>query len=171
METGALFSPNRRYRWRLWRIWDESLPRGVFVVLAPGPADENLDDTQVIACEQHARRWGWGSVEVVAVFARVLYGSPYTLRVGVNPRGSQNDRYLLETCVGADVVVAAWTFFAEARGGAEHTERLLRAAGVELFCFGVSPGDGMPVDVEHRPEDAELKRYVGPWEALALPDL
>jgi hypothetical protein len=43
---GATFSPDRAYRYKLWRTWDQSLPTLAFVMLNPSTADEEqLDPT------------------------------------------------------------------------------------------------------------------------------
>ena len=41
--SGATFSPCRRYRYTLWRQWDER-PPATFIMLNPSTADETRDD-------------------------------------------------------------------------------------------------------------------------------
>ena len=47
MNSGADFSPCRKYRYKLWRIWDETLPLAMFIGLNPSTADEVKDDNTV----------------------------------------------------------------------------------------------------------------------------
>ena len=48
--TGALFSPCRRYRYLLWRIWDFSKPHATFCLMNGSTADEVADDATVTRC-------------------------------------------------------------------------------------------------------------------------
>lgn len=45
-ESGALFSPCRLYRYKLWRKWGDA-PPAVFVMLNPSTADEIDNDPTV----------------------------------------------------------------------------------------------------------------------------
>jgi hypothetical protein len=65
---GAELSECGRYRYRLWRTWDPSLPRAVFVMLNPSTADASKDDPTIRKCIGFAKRWGCGSIEVVNLF-------------------------------------------------------------------------------------------------------
>jgi hypothetical protein len=65
---GAAFSACRRYRYRLWRMWDRR-PHCCFVMLNPSTADELANDPTVERCERRARAWGYGGLEVANVFA------------------------------------------------------------------------------------------------------
>ncbi len=68
VETGAEFSPCRRYRHRLWRAWDASLPTCAFIGLNPSTADETRDDPTIRRCVAFARAWGFGRCEVLNLF-------------------------------------------------------------------------------------------------------
>ena len=43
MNKGAEFSPCKKYRYKLWRIWDDTLPLVMFIGLNPSTADEIND--------------------------------------------------------------------------------------------------------------------------------
>lgn len=61
----AEISADQVYRFMLLRVWDESLPRCVFVCLNPSTADSCEDDPTVRRCVQYAKDWGCGSLVIV----------------------------------------------------------------------------------------------------------
>ena len=104
---GAVFSSDRQYRYRLWRVWDESLPLCLFVMLNPSTADASKNDPTVRRCIGFARSWGYGGLLVGNLFAlrstdpSVLYQAEY-------PVGSDNDGALFDMARQAGLVIAAW---------------------------------------------------------------
>ena len=69
MMKGAVISDCKRYRYRLWRIWNGSQSRLVFVMLNPSTADGEQDDPTIRKCVGFAERLGYGGIEVVNLFA------------------------------------------------------------------------------------------------------
>ncbi len=69
LESGAHLSPCRQYRYRLWRDWDPGAGRCVFVGLNPSTADEHTDDPTIRKCVGFAKRWGFGAIDMVNLFA------------------------------------------------------------------------------------------------------
>jgi hypothetical protein len=68
MKSGATLSPCRRYRYVLWRQWDESLPAVVFCGLNPSTADETADDATIRRELGFARAWGFGKLVKVNAY-------------------------------------------------------------------------------------------------------
>jgi hypothetical protein len=103
----ARFDPTRRYRYTLLRVWDHMLPRLCCCMLNPSTADIDQDDPTVARCGRFARAWGFGSLEVVNIFAlratdpRRLYDAP-------DPIGPANDAAILAAARRADLFLAAW---------------------------------------------------------------
>lgn len=62
--TGALFSPCKKYRYRLWRIWDKSKPAVLFIMHNPSTADEVDPDPTITRCINFAKSWGYGGIWV-----------------------------------------------------------------------------------------------------------
>jgi hypothetical protein len=122
---GATFSPDRVYRYLLWRTWDE--PRGscLFVMLNPSTADERVLDPTLRRCLGFAQAWGFGGFQVANLFA-LRSTDPAGLRAVEDPEGPENDRHLLEAaraCGG--IVVCAWGVHGEYRDRAAAVEQLL----------------------------------------------
>lgn len=105
----AVFSPDRIYRYTLWRMADRSRPRPYvnFICLNPSTADEIRDDNTVYKCTKYARAWGNYDLCVTNVFA---YRStdPVAMKRHAEPIGIHNDMYISEIARGAAIVVAAW---------------------------------------------------------------
>ena len=48
--AGAMISADGQYRYRLWRTWDPSLHKLVWVMLNPSTADGQTDDPTIRRC-------------------------------------------------------------------------------------------------------------------------
>lgn len=64
MKKGALISECGRYRYRLWRIWDETKPFVLFIMHNPSTADGEQDDPTIRRCINFAKDWGYGGIYV-----------------------------------------------------------------------------------------------------------
>ena len=60
MKKGADISSCERYRYSLWRIWDENKPLIGFVGLNPSTADGEFDDKTISRCIKFCEEWGFG---------------------------------------------------------------------------------------------------------------
>lgn len=105
--SGAEFSDCRTWRYRLWRIWDDTKPYANFIMLNPSTADANVLDPTVTRCVDFANRWGYGGLHVTNLFALVST-DPEGLYRATDPIGPGNDRAIRETAQGAGAVVCAW---------------------------------------------------------------
>lgn len=65
MDRGAYISRCKKYRYGLWRQWDDTKRSIAFFMLNPSTADDNLDDPTVRRCIDFANRWGYGGIYVV----------------------------------------------------------------------------------------------------------
>jgi hypothetical protein len=120
---GAAFSRDGRYRYRLWRHWDGSRPAIVFCMLNPSTADARRDDPTIRRCIGFARRWGYGGVEVVNIFA-LRATDPRTLRSARDPIGPRNDAFMLRAAARSPVVIA-WGIHGALRGRGATALRML----------------------------------------------
>ena len=66
--TGAEFSPCKRWRYLLWRRWDERKPAANFLMLNPSTADEVQLDPSCTRARVYAERWGFGALIVTNLF-------------------------------------------------------------------------------------------------------
>ena len=107
MIKNAIFSPCRRYRYALWRIWDQSKPSVLFIGLNPSTADEANDDPTLIRCINYAKAWGFGGVFIANIFA-YRATKPKDLLARKRVIGKENNHWLFKLAEDADLVVAAW---------------------------------------------------------------
>ncbi|MBF9029582.1 DUF1643 domain-containing protein [Rhodobacterales bacterium HKCCE3408] len=138
----AVYSPCERYRYTLTRTWDPAGKRALFIMLNPSTATEIQNDPTVERCERRARTLGFGAFRVLNIFAW-RDTDPKLMRAAEDPVGPANDAAILESLDWADQVICAWgTHGAHLNRGPE-VERLLRAAGAELWHLGLTK-DGHP---------------------------
>ena len=93
MKSGAELSEDqdRKYRYALWRIWDENKPYVLFIGLNPSTADETKDDPTVRRCIGFTQSWKkYGGVYLANLFA-YRATNPRELEVVADPIGPGND--------------------------------------------------------------------------------
>jgi hypothetical protein len=71
VDNGAAFSDCRKYRYALWRIWDESKPLVMFIGLNPSKADESETDNTITTVKSFAKNWGFGGFYMMNCFPYV----------------------------------------------------------------------------------------------------
>ena len=106
-EAGAVFSPDGKYRYRLWRVWDRSKPLVLFILLNPSTADEFRLDPTLTRCRNFAQHWGYGGLLVGNIFA-LRSTDPRALYTDHDPVGPHNDIHLREMVVQAKTTVVGW---------------------------------------------------------------
>lgn len=121
------------YRYALWRTWDESRPRVLFVALNPSTADHRSDDPTIRRCLGFARDWGFGSLAVANLFA-FRTPEPRLLRLAAAPIGPRNDRWLSRLATDAQLTIVAWGGQGDFRGRAALVALRLH----DCHCLGVT---------------------------------
>lgn len=146
MISGALISDCGTFRYKLWRIWDESLPMLVFVMLNPSTADASINDPTIVKCIGFAERNGYGGIMVVNLFAYRATKPADLKKVGWLA-GPDNEVAILSEAAGADgsggTVVCAWGAHARGLAAASETLALLRRLGIKPKALAFTD-DGIP---------------------------
>lgn len=156
MNIGTHFSPDRQYRYTLWRRWwDENLfVRFVqFIGVNPSTADETINDPTVTRCILYAQKWGYEAMCMTNLFAfrstdvRAMKRHPA-------PIGGENDQWLLRVSRAASLVIACW---------GNHGTHMARDRDViqfigTLHCLATSK-DGNPKHPLYLKGDLEPKKY------------
>jgi len=124
LKADAILSDCRKYRFVLWRLWDESKGYAMFIGLNPSTADESEDDPTIRRCISFARSWGYGGLCMANLFA-YRATSPATMIAAENPVGESNDEWLINLASDAGVVVAAWGNDGGHLGRSQSVRRLL----------------------------------------------
>jgi hypothetical protein len=102
-------------------------------MLNPSTADAERDDPTIRRCIGFSRAWGFGSAEIVNLFA-LRATDPGTLRLHADPIGPGTDDHVRSAAARVEVVIAAWGAFDFAAARAEQVLSLL--PGKRLHCLG-----------------------------------
>jgi len=106
-ESGATFSPCRRWRYLLWRRWDASKPVANFLMLNPSTADEVKLDPTCSRARDYAERWGYGALIVTNIFS-FRNTNPNEMKAAADPVGPGNDAAIIKAARDSALVVCAW---------------------------------------------------------------
>lgn len=107
LHSGAIFDMTGQYRYILWRAWSGDYPRIAFIMLNPNTADAQRDDPTIRRCIGFARAWGFGSLEVVNLFAYRTPDARVLSRIA-DPIGEDNDHFLVQAAARVRCIVVAW---------------------------------------------------------------
>lgn len=107
LPADAGFSASRSYRYWLSRCWNKNGRLLVVVGLNPSTADEHKDDLMIRKCIGFAKRWGFGKLAMVNMFAWRAT-RPDDMFAQYRPIGPRNDYWLQAFGDAADGILAAW---------------------------------------------------------------
>ncbi len=151
--SGALFSDCMVYRYLLWRVWNDSLPRALLLLMNPSTADEVDNDPTVERQIRRVLMWpeigfefNVGGLEVANAFAyRETESSKLAglHAAGFDLVGPANDDTLVEAARRAAVVVCGWGLPGALGGRDQHVLGLLRANGITPYALQINQ-DGTP---------------------------
>lgn len=162
MRKAAILSVCRSYRYTLERVWDESKPLVVFVLLNPSTADAEKDDNTLRRGIGFAKAWGYGGVVFVNLFA-FRSTDPKNLSYNDGIVGPDNDRHILEQVAHADRVVLAWGANGGHLGRDQEVLKLLE--DFPLWHLGLTK-DGHPKHPLRLAKTTQLQRWGNPDPAL-----
>lgn len=135
-ESGASISECRKYRFSLWRFWDDSKPLVCWIMLNPSTADANHDDPTIRKCVEFAKRLGCGGIYVVNLFS-YRATNPRDLLKHKGPVGAFD-----EVCISltqdpaVEYVIAAWGRHGEYRQRGNEVKKVLKNECIDLYCLG-----------------------------------
>ena len=155
---GALISECGRYRYRLWRLWNDLAPVMTWVMLNPSTADADIDDPTIRKCIWFAKAHGYGGIIVVNLFAWRAT-NPKELPKVADPIGPENDDHILWACRAPMLgsVVAGWGSDKFAQKRAARVKVLIRGSqGRTLHCFRKS-ASGAPWHPLYLPYTSSLE--------------
>lgn len=160
-DAGAIISHCETYRYRLWRYWSDRPPL-VFIMLNPSTADAQQDDPTIRKCIGFAKRYAYGGIEIVNLFA-YRATKPAQLRAMGYPVGPENDAHirtvLTAHAIPIDNVICAWGAHANGHRGAQRAREVLsmvRNSGVRPRAIEFTK-DGTPAHPLMLPYGSGLK--------------
>lgn len=153
MDKGALISDDEFYRYKLWRIWDESLPCVLFIGLNPSTADANIDDPTIRKCIALTKNWGYGGFYMGNLFG-FRSTKPENLISASDPIGKCNDTALNEMAQKAEIIVAAWGN----KGRLFNRDKEIIRQFPQLHCLKITK-ENQPIHPLYQRNDANLLNY------------
>lgn len=141
-----------------------------FVMFNPSTADKEEDDATIRKCIGFARRFGYGGIQVVNLYAfRARWpGDMWSAHAsGVDVVGPVNDRFIGNMArhsghLGYRDVVCAWGRLAEKSADrVKEVMRLLDVAGAHPMCLGKTK-DGLPRHPLMLSYETKLEPFDGP---------
>lgn len=166
MRTDAYFSADRKHRYWLIRIWDETLPIIGNIGVNPSTADERDNDHTISKDIGFARRMGYGGLLKLNVGA-LCATDPRKWRKGWDRIGAENTaKHLAQYAerFGVDKTIAAWGKNGNyAIGQCEAIQREFS----ELWCFGRNP-DGSPRHTLMLPYSTPLELFSNTQRKVAV---
>lgn len=153
----AIISDDGRYRYVLSRSWEPDLPCVLFIMLNPSIADGLIDDATIRKCIGFARKWGYGGIWVVNLYALRATDHRELWKVSPAERiGPLNDAWIEQMVqIAGDNVVLAW--------GA-HNRDDNRIAEVKHFLHGHARCLG--VNMNGSPRHPLMLAYDTPLESV-----
>lgn len=151
----AVFSSDRQYRYALHRKWWENDLSVVFIGLNPSTAAENRNDHTISKLMQYSKLWGYGSMYVVNLFAKVST-DPNGIYECDNPVGTKNDDWIRRVTNNAVMTIAMW---GNQGNYLKRNEAVLNLLGDRtVYCFGKNL-DGSPTHPLRLSYGLELEVY------------
>lgn len=149
--NGAHFSECRKYRYALWRIWDERKPSVMFIGLNPSTANETEPDPTIRRVIGFAKQWGYGGVYMCNCFPYIST-DPNDLNDFGNT--ATNDHVLQQVAAKCADIIFAWGAF-----------KVARARGAELALIFPNAkaltinSDGSPMHPLFCPKNIQLVKF------------
>lgn len=135
-EQSAVISDDLRYRYLLRRVWNDNHPRVLYVMLNPSTADATLDDPTIRSCVRLAHAQGYGSLEVVNLFA-LRSTNPDQLNHQPDPIGNPMNTDVVCAALGrCDLAICAWGAHPKADDRASLMVSTIRYYKPAAYCFG-----------------------------------
>jgi hypothetical protein len=136
LENDAVISECGKYRYLLRRAWDHAKPRALFIMLNPSTADARADDATIRSCVRLVSGIGYGSMEVVNLFAWRATDpkdlpTPPSAAIGPN-----NSRTIEAAVVRCDMAICAWGAHPYAAKHAQGVLDIIRLNRPAAYCFG-----------------------------------
>lgn len=130
--SGAEFSECRKYRYKLWRIWNDSLPYAMCIGLNPSNANEFKTDPTITNLIKMLKKLGYGGFYMMNLFAWVS-SKPKDLLLIPDPIGENNNKMDEVEKLCSDIIFC-WGSFPEA----DKISGLIIQKYPNAKCFGIT---------------------------------
>lgn len=148
----AEFSEDRKFRYQLTRIWDDTLPIAMCVGLNPSTANADTNDptiNKLIALMKHN---GYGGFHMMNLFS-LISSKPEALSNHPNPV-DKADQYNFNVVQVCDALIFCWGNFKQA----QHRAKKYIQKYPDALCFGKN-ANGSPKHPLFLKGTTNLERY------------
>ena len=159
--SGAVFSGSDRfYRYALWRVWNPSVGKLLFIGLNPSTANDIKDDPTISRLIGFAKSWGFGGLFAGNLFSLVT-ANPDVLwhSSPEQPKGGPNDIAIMRMRELSASVLVGWGN--EGVNAGTRPREVLALLGWPVYCLKTT-SVGEPGHPLYLPRDAKLIEYVRP---------
>ncbi len=108
-DNGAIFSDDGKYRFVLWRIWNQDLPLVMFIGLNPSTANSNTDDPTIRRIKSFVKVWRYGGFYMLNLYT-FISAYPEKLKECHDPVWKADD-YLKQYSTKVNKIIFAWGNF------------------------------------------------------------
>lgn len=150
IKSDAIFSPNRKYRYLLLREWDQTRKYVWWIGLNPSTADESVDDPTIHRCIDFTRRWDFGGMYMLNLFAYRATDPKDLFKADdpIGPDGNKIFDHVLRawkhnTIGKDDIFVACWGTHGTYRNRGHVIKQAFFGYKVDLRCLGLTK-NGQP---------------------------
>lgn len=138
MTSGAEFSECGKYRYVLWRAWDDTKPIAMCIGLNPSTANAEKSDPTIRELIKRLAHLGYGGFKMTNLYALVS-SKPKALSE-VPDALKDNDHWLNKTALECKDVIFCWGIFKQA----QHRADMMKVRFPFAKCFGRAK-DGSPI--------------------------
>lgn len=156
--SGALFSDdNRRFRYAIWRIWENNGDALLFIGLNPSTAHGTKDDPTIRRLVGFAKSWGFGGLFAGNLFSLVT-ANPDVLWHSSSPElpNGLNDTAIKRMRELSTLVLVGWGN--EGRNARSRSKEVLALVGEPVYCLKITKA-GEPSHPLYLPKHSKLIRY------------
>ena len=155
--NGAIFSLHGKYRYVLWRIWNNNLPKIMFIGLNPSTANGNNDDPTIRKVKKIAYNLKYGGIFMLNLFTYVT-AYPKELE-GKNFNIKLADEYLKYYASQSKKIVFAWGSFKQTTKRSKEVINMFPNA----YALHINK-DGSPKHPLYVKSDTKLIKYINQLE-------
>lgn len=155
IDSGAEFSPCRKYRFALWRIWDKNLPFLMFIGLNPSTANETEPDPTITRVMRMADKWCFGGVFMLNCFPFIT-SDPDKLEIDEHSQ-FVNDCHLESVGKRCSEIVFAWGSFPIVKKTARDKELIAKFPNASALVINQDGSPRHPLYVPYKVERRPFK--------------
>lgn len=160
IESTAIFSEDKQYRYVLTRRWEEGDKSILWIMLNPSKADQYKLDPTLTRCLRFSQKFGYNKMIVCNLFA-LRSTNPKALYTHEEPIGSENLNYILHEAQEASKIVLGW---GNHSGRDEDWKNMLlqgiKGIGKEIYCLGINKNSKAPRHPLYMRSDSKLQQFL-----------